>query len=186
MILGIRRQLLRAGIPDEDIPYDWLRSIVAATCKWFVTTNDGLEYFSRLFCFDLKIAENDKDYFLVDNINRTTIPLKNNQVTFFEGVLIDGHPLPRADSTREGPIPPLELEFSDSTKNQCEDCGIVSHCLKEIREPFTDSLMSLCNYCVTYHEHPKVKDQGGCEICQECSVTVCRHHPVSTRRRTTG
>lgn len=186
MILGIKRQLLQAGIPEEEIPYDWLRSMIAATCKWFITTQDGLEHFSRLFCFDLKAADDDKDYLLVDNINRTTIALENKQVTFFEGVMVDGRPVAIADTTREGPIPALELEFSDSSKNQCEDCGIVSHCLKEIRVPFTEKLMALCNYCLTYHVHPRVSEQGGTRICQECTVTSCRHHPASTRRRTTG
>lgn len=183
---GIKHQLLRAGIPEHEIPHDWLPTIIAATNKWLTTTEDGLRLLSRLFCFDLKYAEDDKDYLLVNNANGQTISLENKQVAFFSGALVNGRPVAIADPRRKGPIPPVELEISETTKTRCDDCGIVSHCIKEILEPFSDSLRDLCNNCRTYHEHPKVNELGSYDACRKCSSRVCRHHPASNRKYSAG
>jgi hypothetical protein len=175
--MGVRHQLLRAGIPEEDIPANWMPAIIAAMEKWLITTEDGLSYISTLFDFKIKPADSDKDYTLIDNVNNTSITLKNSQVWFFEGCLVNGHPVPVIDPNKNNPIQPIELEIENSTKNQCESCGIVVHCLREILEPITDSLISLCNYCISFHEHPKVSDLGGWTVCEECTVVRCKNHP---------
>lgn len=180
--MGVKRQLLRAGINNDDIPNQWLPAIIAAMEKWLVTTDEGLQYTSNLYGFELKPSDDDKTYTLIDNVNRNTTELKNNQVWVFKGYLVNGKVVPEMDYSKENPIPPQELEISESTKNKCEDCGIVSHCLKDILEPSTDRLTSLCNYCISFHEHPRVSDQGGWQICEKCSVTRCKNHPGETRR----
>jgi hypothetical protein len=176
-VLGIKRQLLRAGIPEEQIPMEWLSAIIAATEKWIVTTDEGLSYISELLDFKTRPGDSDKEYALIDNTTQIHHRLKNTQVTFFEGVMVNGRPVPIFDPYAQEFIPPLELDILESSKNKCDGCGIVSHCLKEILEPFSEKLEHLCNYCLTYHEHPRVNDQGGIRICQDCTVKNCQHHP---------
>jgi hypothetical protein len=152
-------------------------AIIAAMTKWTATTKEGLEFVSKLLGFNIKQGESDKDYILIDNVNRKQEQLKNTRVTFFEGVLVDGHPIPVVSPDNIF-ISPIELEILETTKNKCDGCGIVSHCLKEILEPFSDKLEYLCNYCITYHEHPRVNESGGYNICKDCTVFKCQHHPV--------
>jgi len=181
--MGIRHQLLRAGIHEDDLPSSWLPAIIAAMEKWLITTPDGLKYVAGLFNFDIKPGEEDKNYLLVDNVNYTTIPLKTSQVWFFEGALVDGIPIPLMNVEKVPPLPQLELEISESAKNKCDNCGIVSHCTKELLDPITDNLVSLCNYCVTFHEHPRVNENGGWQVCERCTTLKCKNHPVPTRKR---
>lgn len=179
--MGVRHQLLRAGIHEDDIPGVWLPAIIAAMEKWLITTEDGLKYISKLFDFKIKPAESDKDYILIDKINNTSISLKNTQVWFFEGVMVNGSPVALADPDKPS-MYPLELEILETTKNKCDSCGIVAHCLREILEPLTDSLVSLCNYCISFHEHPRVNDHGSWTVCEECTVQKCRNHPAPEMR----
>lgn len=181
MTQGIRHQLQRAGINSDDIPMQWDEAIIAATIKWFLTTQDGLEYFSRLFCCEGKKGEDDKEYAISDNVNNRLISIKNSDVWLFEGALVGGRPMPLMDPHRKGVIPPLELEISETYKNKCDGCGIVSHCLKYLMDPYTEESSHLCNYCVTFHEHPKVNDCGGLRYCEECTVQGCKHHPERKR-----
>lgn len=185
-VLGIKRQLLRAGIPDEQIPADWLPAIIAAMEKWIVTTDDGLQYISDLLGFKMRYGDSDKDYTLIDNINQNHQTLKNTQVVFFEGAIVHGRSVPVMDPGIKEFIPPVELEISESTKNKCDSCGIVSHCLREVLEPFSEKLEQLCNYCLSHHEHPKISDLGGLRVCQDCSVDSCHHHPTKIRRSSIG
>lgn len=179
----MKRQLLKAGIPDEDIPYDWLRAVAAAMTKWLVTTDDGLKYVASVLGFEIKPTEDDKSFTLVDNVNRITTELKNNQVWVFEGYIVNGRVVPVLDPSKNNPMPPLELDISERTKNQCESCGILSHCLKDVLEPTTDRLTSLCNYCISFHDHPRVNDHGEWQICERCSVTRCKNHPIPSKQR---
>ena len=179
MVVGIKRQLLRAGIPEEELPIEWIPAIITAMEKWIVTSDDGLKYISNLLGFKMRYGDSDKDYTLIDNINQDHKSLKNTQVMFFEGVIVHGRPVPIMDPHVKEFIPPIELEISESTKNKCDSCGIVSHCLKEVLEPYTEKLECLCNYCLSHHESPRVSDHGGSYICQECSVHNCHHHPES-------
>jgi len=177
-LIGIKQQLSRAGIDNKDISEDWLRAISAAMTKWLLTTDDGIRYAARLFHLDIKQGDNDKEYTLVDNELRTAHTIKNTSVWFLSGVIVNGRPVPIVDPHRNGHLPKYELEIEDSTKNKCDSCGIVSHCLKEILEPYSEQLQSLCNYCLTHHEHTKVKDVGGIGNCHKCSVVNCKNKPV--------
>lgn len=182
-ILGIKRQLLRAGIPEEAIPLDWFPAILAADEKWLATTDEGLQYVCGLLDIKTKYGDTDKVYTLVDNVSNTQSTLKNNQVVFFEGVLVSGRPVALMDPSVKQFIPPLELEISEIDKNKCDSCGIVSHCLKEVLEPFSERLEHLCNYCLTHNEHPRINSMGGFDVCQECTVYKCQHHPYPERNK---
>lgn len=178
----MKRQLLRAGIPDEEIPQGWLPAIIAAMEKWLVTTDDGIKYISSLYGFKLQDPPDDLSFTLVDNVNRITTELKNNQVWVFKGYLVNGRVVPEMDFSKDNPMPPLELDISETTKNKCEGCGIVGHCIKDILEPTSDKLVSLCNYCISFHDHPRVHDQGEWQICERCTVLGCKNHPTTSRR----
>ena len=176
-LIGTKRQLLKAGIVEEEFPSDrMIASIIAAHTKCSLLLEDGLKDFSRLFCFDLKAAESNKEYFVVNNITKKITDVENTDVWFFEGAIVRGVPMVISNPQREGAIPPLELEISESTKNQCDGCGILTHCLREITDPYTRRPSSLCNHCITSHEHPKVNDEGCSKRCEECSVYSCPHH----------
>lgn len=175
--MGIRHQLLQAGIHEDDLPSSWLPAIIAAMEKWLITTPDGLKYVAGLFNFDIKPGEEDKNYLLIDNVNYTTIPLKTSQVWFFEGALVDGIPIPLMDGEKVHPLPQLELEISESAKNKCDNCGIFSHCTKEILDPITDKLLTLCNFCITHDGHPRIKENGNWQQCVECRKHTCGNHP---------
>lgn len=174
---GTIQQLLSAGIHEEDIPHNFVPAVLAAHEKWMVTTKEGLEYAAKIFNFNLRSAEDNKEYTLIDNSTRQTYTLKTSQVHFFDGALVDGVPVRIFDAHQKNNIPPLELEISDLTKTQCDCCGIVSYCIKEVLEPASDKLLNLCNYCITFHEHPRVNELGGMDRCKECSVSNCTHHP---------
>lgn len=170
---GTKQQLLKAGILEEEIPQDWLTAILAAHDKWLLTTENGLKQFSRFFCFNLKGGDDDTDYFVVNNATNVTTNVKTSDVWFFNGVVVRGIPMHVADSRRQGAIPPLELEISEKTKNQCEGCGIFAHCIKDVSDPYTERIETLCNHCITLHEHPKVNDLGGSKVCELCNSQKC-------------
>lgn len=167
-IAGVKSQLLNAGVPAETIPQEWLPAIIAATAKWVQTTEDGLAFASRLLHFELTRGEDDKSYKVVNDFTGKEYTANPQDVWFYCGYIVDKKPIPAA-----------MLNISESVRSQCEDCGIVSHCLKQIRYPGTDKLMELCNFCVTYHEHPRVNDEAG--DCASCTVEGCQHHPHKKR-----
>lgn len=147
-----------------------------------LTTEDGLKYASQIFKFKIEQGEDTKEYILVDNVNRCVHELKNTQVWFYEGYIVDGVPVPLASSQNEKFIPPYELEFTEITRIKCEGCGIVSHCTKEVLDPIADNLLQLCNFCLTHHEHPRVSELGGYSKCQQCSQLRCSNHPQNVRK----
>ena len=178
---SIRHLLQRAGIPEEAIPNDWVAATLAAMEKWMLTTEDGLKYASQIFKFQIKQGEDTNEYILVDNINRCFHSLKNTQVWFYEGYLVDGVPVPLATSRDENFIPPYELEFSEMSKIKCDSCGIVSHCTKEVLDPFTDSLLQICNFCLSNYAHQRVREQGDFSKCEGCKLSQCSNHPHNAK-----
>lgn len=182
MMQTVRGILTRAGVAEEDLPSRAdQEAVVAATIKWLLTTDGGSEFFSHHFCLKGKHGDADKDYAVIDNVVQKMHTVKNTDVWFFEGVLVRGQPMPISDPQVINSTSPYELDIISKEKNKCEGCGIISHCVKEILDPFDDQMKDMCNFCITYHEHPKVNDIGGLRNCEECSVINCRHHPVRLR-----
>lgn len=174
---GTRQLLVRAGVSPEEIPSEGDRAaVIAAALKWMVTTEDGMKFFSRLFCFKARRGDDDKEYTVIDNVEMKAISVKNTDVWLFEGAFVRGRPVPLIDVQEEDP-PPYELEVTNKLLDDCEGCGMHGHCLKDVDDPITEKKTRLCNYCMTYHEHPKVNDLGGTRTCERCTVVGCKHHP---------
>lgn len=166
VIAGVKSQLLSAGVPADAIPVEWLPGILAATAKWIQTTEDGLAYASRLLHFELRRGDDDKKYEIIDDHERRSYTVNSHDVWFYCGSIVDKRPIPQS-----------MLYVSEKDRSQCEDCGIVSHCLKSVLDPYKDKLKELCNYCIIYNGHPRVTDQGDERKCRECTVRHCQHHP---------
>jgi len=174
---GIRQLLLRAGLPENDMPREDDRAaMIAATIKWLVTTKDGQEYHRRLFCVHGRRGDDDKDYAVIDNINNQIHTVVNTDVWLFEGALVRGVMMPVSNPSIEHGSQ-FELDINDKERKRCDGCGTSSHCIKTVTDPFDERMKDLCNYCITYHEHTKVNSDGGLKNCELCTVHGCKHHP---------
>lgn len=163
---GVRRQLISAGIKAEDINEEWLVTVVAAMSKWMTRTTDGLEFVVASLGFQRRMGDDDKIYRYIEPTTQNVYEIPPNQVRFFAGAALKGFP-----------INPIDLEVSERRTEQCEGCGIVAHCLKEVRDPISDRLERLCNNCLWQSDNWRIKDHGDPMICQECTVLGCHHHP---------
>lgn len=163
---GVIRLLVNTGIPYDSIPQEWAAVITAATIKYLTGHREGVEEtFSRLHLDQYK-GNSEKAYFVTNENETICHEVQAEDITFTRGVVVNGFP-----------IPFKRLSISDKDKLQCDDCGILSHCQLDVRDPGTDKIKSLCNNCVTYHENPRVKDLGGRDLCVRCTLTTCVHHP---------
>jgi len=166
MMAGVIRQLVNAGIPYEQIPQEWAAAIVAASLKWLTGSQEGVEDNLARLQLECFRGSSEKSYFVTDENETFSTEVKPEDVTFVRGAIANG-----------SPIPLKRLSISEKERAQCDDCGIVSHCLVDVRDPSTDKIKSLCNNCVTYNDHPRIKDLGGRDKCERCSVLNCAHHP---------
>lgn len=162
----MRRQLLAAGIPDEQIPTDWLQYIVAATRQWTGTTRDGAADAAQLLGLRMERGATDKNYYAVDHEEVVEITASGDDVWLVQGAILQGEV-----------IDPRNLRVSEKSREPCDGCGMIGSCLKTVRDPSTDQIQFLCNFCCTYHESPHIKDLGGMDNCESCSVLTCAHHP---------
>lgn len=165
-VAGVKRQLINAGIAPESIPQDWLAAIIAAQTKWQATTVDGSAFVVNSLGFQWTTGRDEFQYDFHDPNSMDIYKLKSDQVHFFAGAAVNGHP-----------VNPTSIVASKRTTLQCEGCGIVSHCVKTVRDPSRDRLETLCNTCICHHEFSKVQDLGERDLCQRCTSTDCYHHP---------
>jgi len=167
MITGVTRQLVKAGIPMENIPHEWVDVILAGTLKWMTTSLEGTEETLGRLKFDLYPADSTKEYVVEDPGSTTARIVSSDDIFFVRGAIASGEP-----------ISFKQLAISDKDKNQCEDCGIVSHCLLDVRDPSSGRIKDLCNFCVAFHENPRVNDLATKETCRSCTVANCIHNPA--------
>jgi hypothetical protein len=165
----VRRQLLEAGIPSETIPDDWLNYIVAATRKWIATSREGAADAADLLGMKTFRGNSDKVYALVAHDEVVEHITDGENVWFLQGLVVDGVV-----------TDPSRLRISSKGREQCSSCGTLVSCVKTIRDPYSDRLETLCNKCITFSDHPQVRDQGGLDICRQCTVTTCANHPRRT------
>lgn len=171
---GIRRQIIESGIDPDHINNQWVEVAIAATAKWLSTTEEGARVFSSLMGFRTTKGMEDKEFIYYPEENDTgptELPIKPSDITFFQGITINGLP---AKIT--------QLEVKDKKEDNCEDCGIMSHCTQVILDPYTDQLMRLCNNCVVNNENSKVYDQGDRDGCRACTKLNCPNHTERSRR----
>lgn len=166
----IRRQIIQSGIDPDHIDNAWVEASIAATIKWIVTTQSGAEIVTKLLGFQSKRGDGDKEYIYYPDDGPVELPIKPENISFFRGVMINGSP---ADLS--------SLDVKDKDDHSCEGCGIISHCPQNVLDPYDDSLVRLCNFCILSHENPKVYDQGDSGMCGECPKAVCSHHPTGKR-----
>lgn len=173
VVAAIRTQLVNAGVDTSGLPgeFEWLEAFAAATFKWIKETEAGLQLVSRLLSFEVERGRDEKEYELIEDELGLITKISPADIYFFRGCLV-----------KNISVPPRDVQVSERFREQCDECGVTAHCLKKVLDPFTDTLKELCNYCLTYHEHQKISDQGGRSICEGCTATSCVHHPepVST------
>lgn len=165
-IAGIKRQLVNAGIEPEAIPIDWLVAIVAGTTKWISQTPDGMSYVVNRLGFQWTQGKDDYVYEYNDYESGNSFVIKPKQIHFFAGAAINGKP-----------VNPRLISSSKNKMEQCDGCGITSHCIKNVRDPAKDRLQSLCNACLYQSDSPRIKEMGNSIICNECTCLDCYHHP---------
>jgi len=168
MVIGVRRNLVDAGVHYDDIPNEaCLAWITAATAKWLFTTSEGLAHSAEKLQLETFTGNQENDYRIHDPVTGGMQEIKPEDITYFRGAAVQGQPIPFST-----------LAFSEKVRESCDGCGIVSHCLKTVCDPYEgDKLKSLCNYCITFHDHPRVNDNGGFSICQSCAKTSCKNKP---------
>lgn len=195
VLAGVRQQLLTAGVPAESLPEDWLPALLAATFKWMQTTEDGLEFGSRLFHFEFERGLDTRQYELTTfekcqswdfcmnpehcmpvgevrpvrclrELQPNVKEVKSSDVYFYRGCIVERRPVPLA-----------RLEFYEKPKGSCEGCTITSHCLKEVKGAYSGTITNLCNHCVSYSESAQIRSEGDPSVCDACTVLKCVHHP---------
>lgn len=166
MTAGVTRQLVKAGIPVDNIPHEWVDVILAGALKWMTSSLEGTEEILGRLKFELYSADSTKEYVVEDPSSTTARIVSSEDIFFARGVIASGEP-----------ISFKQLSISDKDKNQCEDCGILSHCLLDVRDPSSGRIKGLCNFCVSFHESPRVNDLATKETCRACTVANCTHNP---------
>jgi hypothetical protein len=168
---GVKRRLLEADVPPEALAaleaQGWIEAIAAATFSWIKNTREGAAYAAdRLLDFDVFTGEPDREYLVTDAHGHGVDKVPAEDIYFFRGVTARGQAIPFS-----------HLRISEKERMSCDDCCIISHCTKPIRDPFRDSLKNLCNYCIVHSDHPKVYEEGDRGGCARCPATSCSHHP---------
>lgn len=162
----MRQQLLKAGIIPESIPNDWVVATIAAFRKWVHTTKDGAIEVTSLLQLESARGSDEMDYTVFDDVDGREYRVRAEDIVYLRGVVVNGQTIPLKN-----------LCASRKTVEKCDDCGIAAHCIKEVLDPLKDRHKSLCNQCITYHDHPRVSEQGGYNICKNCTALTCSHHP---------
>lgn len=168
--MDVRRVLRQAGAEDTDIPQYWTPAIMAAMAKWMQTTDAGFLFASQLLMMNVESGRDEKSYHVYDPETGTEKSVESNRVWFFEGACVDSVSTPISS-----------IRIAEKHREICDGCSTVSHCVKELLDPFTGTVKNMCNNCITYHEHPRVKDHGGYSICEKCTKTICTHHPAKIK-----
>ena len=167
---GIKRELTRAGVPEEDIPLDWLPAISAAFGKHISTTEEGYNYISDLLNFHWQQGEINKQYTVLNAIGQPIKEVNPGLVYIFTGVLADGKK-----------VAPSLLQITELPLFKCDGCGVRTHCVKDVINWKRDNIESLCNTCLTYSDDPKQKDEAYPGLCEECTDIMCIHNPDLNR-----
>lgn len=142
-------------------------AVIAATLEWITSTQDGKEYFVKLFGFDWTGGDSDKDYYLMDKGEK----VRGDDIYFLRAAVAKG---------RFVPISYIEAEKVE--KSGCDECGILSHCAKNVPDQ-SGRLVTVCNNCLAKSDNSKWRDKsGGLDECMNCTVSLCQHNPARQKR----
>ena len=196
-LAGVRQQLLKAGVRAEDIPEEWIPSIIAATAKWMETTEDGLKFGARLFNFEFERGRDDYDYELtyyekcerwafcmnqehcmpegysypvrcLRELQPKVKPLKSQDVYFFKGCIADHQTAVFS-----------QVAGHPKDKEQCTSsgCGITAHCVRKVSGAYSKTIIYQCNHCLSHSDDSRLRDEATPSQCDDCNVEKCTHHP---------
>ena len=169
-LYGIKRQLVNAGVREEDIPRDWVSAISAAFAKYISTSQEGYSYISNLLNFHWQQGKINKQYTILNDIGRPIRDINPRSIYIFTGAIADGERIPLS-----------QLLIEDLPLFKCDGCGVRTHCVKEVINWKKDNLESLCNVCLTYSDIPKQRDEATPGLCDECTDIMCTHNPEQTK-----
>jgi hypothetical protein len=145
---------------------DMVAVTVAAMLEWITTTTAGKSYFVQLFGFDWSTGHSDRTYELTESREL----VKGEDITFLRTAIVRGMF-----------VPPGSILVEKADKKGCDDCGILAHCTREVRE-HTGALKSICNQCLTLSQNADWnRNSGGSKECERCTVVLCEHHPSKNR-----
>lgn len=165
MIQDIKRELVNAGINNENIPVDWLEAIAAATFKWIASKPEGLKQVSKLLQATWTRGALDEEYFFQGE------EVTHKDVYFMQASMVKGKM-----------VPPSSIESKDKYKVQCEECGSRVHCVADVYNYRKDRSDSLCNACLSHNENIRLRDFGEPGLCDICPDTTCVHNHIHLRR----
>ena len=165
-LYGIRRQLVKAGVNEDDIPADWIPAISASFAKYISTSEEGYNYISNLLNFHWQQGKINKQYTILNDIGQAIRDVSPSSVYLFTGVIAEGKR-----------IPPSQLLIEDLPLFKCDGCGVRTHCVKEVVDWKKDRLESLCNLCLMYSEDTKQREEATPGMCDGCSDIMCTHNP---------
>ena len=162
----IKDTLVKAGVPLEDIPVDWVEAIVAAMMKWQTSSPNGLKYLSDNMGFNIIRGEYDVEYELLSPHNGEVYELDSRSLFFYNGALYKGSPI-KIEHLSHNLIP----------KKACESCGVWAHCTVDVRDPRADRLETFCNSCINKSESLMMSTEAQKYSCKDCSVITCTNNP---------
>ena len=166
------RQLVNAGFAYEDIPKQWLEVILAGTLKYYTETRSGIGTMVSRLRMECQTGNSEQSYDVIDDMETFVKSVPPDDIVFVRGVFAEGRP-----------ILLKQLSISDKERKQCSDCGIVAHCLLNIRDRGTDKTRALCNGCVVKNDSSYINDLGSVKTCEACTAVSCAHHPRRVRVR---
>jgi hypothetical protein len=164
---GIKEILILAGMHPSHIDPVALDTYAAAACKYLSTTDEGIANAMGLFRFHVKRGEPDKSYTYTDTQTRVEMQVRPEDVGLIYGCTLRGKP-----------VSPSQVQVFRREMKSCESCGVQAHCTKDIRNPGTDKISTLCNTCISLSDDHRISQYGHLGDCRTCVATKCFHHPA--------
>lgn len=162
ILSAVKNELVKAGVSPEVIPEDWVGATIAALSRWMQQRPEGLNYAARLLGFQIVKGGSDREYEVLDRNTGESYPIDSDKIFYYCGVVAN-----------KIPVNPEDVLSVDKPKDDCEFCQTRQHCVKETRDGY--QVHKACGYC-TRHAFGTIQHQGD-NICHECTVTQCPHHP---------
>jgi len=145
---------------------DVLTICFAATLEW-VKTPDGLNEIADDVGFEVEEGRPDKKYTYHDGFGRKS-EVDPKDIVYVRTAFVKGLP-----------VPTRHIEEDLRLEDTCEICGIISHCVKTVRdEENFNKKVKACEHCLSFSESLSLKSCGDIEKCQSCIILECSHHPL--------
>jgi hypothetical protein len=148
------------------IPDDVMAMCFAATLEW-VKTPEGMKDIADDIGLEVEEGRPDKKYIFSDGFGRKT-EVDPKEVVFVRTAFVKGQP-----------VACRQIEEDLRLEDTCEMCGIISHCVKVVRdEENFNKKVKACEHCLSYSESLSLKSEGDLGKCESCVILECPHHPM--------